>query len=201
MHAITLNVLPGTLSWTNSPAAVDVHGPDSLSISAGPETDWFADPGSSNLLNNAPVALFAPPDPQWLLSARVTVGFQSTYDAGVLFAYLDDDHWAKLCFEYSPQQEPMVVSVVTRGRSDDCNSVVIAGTTVWLRIHRYADALALHYATDGATWHFVRHFTLGALAGLRIGFAAQSPTGQGCTARFDAIAYRAGTLPDLRSGA
>ena len=58
--------------------------------------------------------------------------------------------WAKLCFEYSPQREPMVVSVVTRGLSDDCNSFVVDGATVWLRIARVGSAFAFHASTDGA---------------------------------------------------
>ena len=57
----------------------------------------------------------------------------ATYDAGVLTLRRRDDLWAKLCFERSPQGEPMVVSVVTRGVSDDCNSFVVDGRSVWLR--------------------------------------------------------------------
>ena len=36
------------------------------------------------------------------LSARVTVDFRATFDAGVLLLWLDEAHWAKLCFEYTP---------------------------------------------------------------------------------------------------
>ena len=92
--------------------------------------------------NNAPVALFTPSSENFLLSAKVTVEFKYTYDAGVIFLYVNDDTWAKLCFEYSPQNEAMVVSVVTRGRSDDCNSTVIGSHTVYLRAFRQGNALA-----------------------------------------------------------
>jgi len=94
----------------------------------------------------------------------------------------------------------MIVSVVTRGLSDDCNSVVIDGNTVYLRVTRVGQAFALHYALDGKYWHFVRYFTLGNAEGLRTGFLAQSPTGEGCTVVFSEIAYRAGAPKDLRSG-
>jgi regulation of enolase protein 1 (concanavalin A-like superfamily) len=40
------------------------------------------------------------------LSARVTAGFASTFDAGVLLLWLDERRWAKLCFEFSPAGEP-----------------------------------------------------------------------------------------------
>jgi hypothetical protein len=147
------------------------------------------------------VALFTPSGNDFLLSAKVTVEFTYTYDAGVLFLYLNHDTWAKLCFEYSPQNEAMVVSVVTRGRSDDCNSAVIGSNTVYLRVYRQANAVAFHYSTDGKTWHFVRHFTLGDLANFRVGFAVQSPTGKGCTVLFSEINFKYATIPDLRSGA
>ena len=61
----------------------------------------------------------------FLFQARVEVQVGESFDAGVLVVWLDETTWAKLCFEYSPQREPMVVSVVTRGTSDDCNSVVV----------------------------------------------------------------------------
>ena len=35
---------------------------------------------------------------------------------------------------------------------------------------------------------------------MQVGFLAQSPTGQGCTAIFDSIALRAGAPSDLRDG-
>ena len=50
---------------------------------------------------NAP-ALVGDPSGDYLLSARVTVGFAGTFDAGVLMLHASDRSWAKLCFEFSP---------------------------------------------------------------------------------------------------
>jgi regulation of enolase protein 1 (concanavalin A-like superfamily) len=94
----------------------------------------------------------------------------------------------------------MVVSVVNRDVSDDCNSVVIAGSEVYLRVARTPRTLAFHYSTDGQFWHFVRYFSLGLTDVVRAGFSAQSPTGATCRAVFAEIAYRAGALADNRSG-
>src|SRR5207342_974724 len=109
------------------------------------------------------------------------------------------DLWAKLCFEYSPQHQPMIVSVVTRGVSDDCNSVVIGGREVYLRIAHTPRTTAFHYSLDGRYWQLVRYFTLGELHNLQVGFSSQSPTGQKCTAVFSKIHYRAGALKDNRN--
>jgi regulation of enolase protein 1 (concanavalin A-like superfamily) len=201
MPTFILQSIPGEISWKNQPASFETPSGNSLDISAGPVSDWFHNPGGGPINNNAPVALFTPSSDNFFLSARVSVEFKSTYDAGVLFLYVKDDTWAKLCFEYSPQNEAMVVSVVTRGRSDDSNSTVIGKHTVYLRVYRRGDELAFHYSTDGQYWNFVRHFTIGDLAVLRLGFAAQSPTGKGCTVHFSEIDFHHGSLPDLRSGA
>jgi uncharacterized protein len=111
-------------------------------------------------------------------------------------------HWAKLCFEYSPQQQPTAVTVVTKGISDDCNSFEVDGNTLWLRITRFGGAWAFHASTDGAWWRLLRYFALsGDPAELvRVGFLAQSPAGEGCAATFDHITFRAGAPKNLRDG-
>jgi regulation of enolase protein 1 (concanavalin A-like superfamily) len=171
-----------------------------LTLTASELTDVFVDPSGARPVDNMPSALFAPPDPSFLLSARVAVGFASTYDAGVIQLWEREDVWAKLCFEYSPQKQPMVVSVVTRGTSDDCNSAVINGREVCLRLAHTAASTAFHYSLDGRYWHLVRYFSLGTTNNLLAGFSSQSPTGRKCTAVFSEISYRPGTLKDIRTG-
>lgn len=199
-NTLTLSALPAPLTWRNTAVAATTADPDQLTISAGVDTDWFIDPAGSYAKGSAPVASFTPPDENFLLTARVTVEFASIYDAGVFFVYADAAHWAKLCFELSPQRQPTVVTVVTRGVSDDSNSATIAGNSVLLRVHRRGDVFAFHYSLDGRFWSLVRYFTLGPLSELTIGFSAQSPTGQSCTATFAAISYQAGLLADVRNG-
>ena len=200
MASLTLPSIPAKLSWRNQPLVGNVELENSLSISAGSATDCFIDPGGNTTNRNAPVALFAAPDENLLLAAKVTVEFASNFDAGVLFVYESDDVWAKLCFEYSPQNKPTIVSVVTRGTSDDCNSAPIDNNVIFLRIYRCANTLAFHYSQDNRYWHLVRYFTLGILSDPHIGFSAQSPTGQGCTAHFSEISYNSEILSDLRNG-
>jgi regulation of enolase protein 1 (concanavalin A-like superfamily) len=192
--------LPLPLRWETTPTSWNIVDQAALTITAGARTDLFVDPQGTAETLNAP-RLLADVTGDFLLSARVTVGFASTYDAGVLLLYVGEREWGKLCFEYSPQRQPMVVSVVTHGVSDDCNSFVVDGDQVWLRIARLGRAFAFHASTDGTFWHFVRHFALDAEETIAAGFAAQSPTGEACTATFDAIRYAPERLHDLRSGA
>lgn len=171
-----------------------------LSLTAGPRTDWFVDPATGEAKLDARTFL-EPVEGDFLLSARVECEFVSTFDAGVLALRHDERTWAKLCFEFSPQSEPMVVSVVTRGLSDDANSTVVGANAVWLRVARIGRAHAFHYSTDGEYWHLVRHFALAPDGKLEAGFLAQSPLGEGCTATFSQIRFSPETLTDIRSGA
>ncbi|HXR21577.1 MAG TPA: DUF1349 domain-containing protein, partial [Acidimicrobiales bacterium] len=150
------------MRWVGTPLTRTVEG-GTLTIASGPRTDWFVGPAGTELSLSAP-ALLGNPEGDFVLSARVEVDFEQTYDAGVLALWQDGTTWAKLCFEYSPQGHPMVVSVVTRGVSDDCNSMVVGGTNVWLRIARIGRAYAFHCSADGAFWQFVRYFAFGECA-------------------------------------
>ncbi|HET6449936.1 MAG TPA: DUF1349 domain-containing protein [Spirochaetia bacterium] len=199
MSSFRLPSIPGELSWRRDAREWALVG-DGLSVTAPEKSDLFTDPATGSATDSAPAALFTPPDAQFLLSARVEVDFGSTFDAGVLHAWQDPEHWAKLCFELSPQRQPMIVSVVNHGVSDDCNSVPVDIPAVFLRVAHLGRATAFHWSADGQAWSFVRFFSLGTTAQLRVGFSSQSPTGPGCRAVFSRVSYRAGALADLRGG-
>lgn len=177
-----------------------------LVATAPAHTDLYRNPGGEEAgdaasLLNAATLLGSPPPGDHQLSARVSVDFRSTFDAAVLMLWRDEENWAKLCFEFSPAAEPMVVSVVTRGASDDANAFVVPDRSVWLRVSRTDRVYAYHASVDGVTWQLVRVFTLGdELAEHQIGFEVQSPTGDGCTATFDQIRFTQQRLADLRDG-
>jgi uncharacterized protein len=195
---VAIGSLPLELSWQPEPVAFEAGG-TSLSAEAGAKTDLFVDPGSGAEHLNAP-RLLGPVAGDFTLAARVGVDFRSTFDAGVLLLLAHERAWAKLCLELSPRGKPTVVSVVTRGVSDDCNSFATDRYGVWLRIARLGVAFAFHASRDGTRWELVRHFALDSDTGLQVGFLVQSPLGGGCTARFDDIAFAPVRLADIRSG-
>jgi regulation of enolase protein 1 (concanavalin A-like superfamily) len=197
-NSVTIPALPAPLRWRSAPEDC-AFADDTLTIRAGQKTDWFLNPSGGSAVMNAP-ALLMPVTAPAMLTARVTVDAKATFDAGVLTAYGTDDVWGKLCFERSPQGQLMIVSVITRGTSDDANSVPIDGNTIYLRLSLLDSAYAFHYSHDGKLWNLVRHFGLGGQPNMQIGFLSQSPTGEGCTVRFSEIAYQPHKLGDLRSG-
>lgn len=174
--------------------------------SAAPHSDIFIDPGDTAGFNagsvlNAATCVGAPPDGDFQFSARASVEFTSTYDAGVLLLWAGERQWGKLCFEFSPAGEPMIVSVVCRGVADDANAFVVPGRSVWLRVSRIGRAYAYHASLDGAYWQLIRFFNLHEdTAGDQIGFEAQSPTGDGCAVTFDEIRFVGTRLAELRDG-
>jgi len=199
LDQVKLAGFPAPLEWDPAPVAWSA-AEGALAVEAGPKTDVFVDPGDGTETLSAP-RLLGRVEGDYSLSARVTVEFRSDYDAGVLLLWVHERLWAKLCFELSPQGEPMVVSVVTRGVSDDCNSFVVDGNAVGLRVARLGQAYAFHASTDANTWRLVRHFALEPGADPRVGFVAQSPRGDGCSVRFEEISFRPERLEDIRSGA
>ena len=89
--------------------------------------------------------------------------------------------------------------MVTRGTSDDCNSLEVSPSGVWMRLSRMGSAFAFHHSRDQLTWELIRVFQLAHLP-TRAGFLVQSPTGQGYQAQFSQIQYRPHTLAHLRDG-
>ncbi|MDA3030888.1 MAG: DUF1349 domain-containing protein [Actinomycetota bacterium] len=191
------------LDWLDDVGNASVES-GTLTMQAAPKTDWFNDPAGPARVSNAP-ALMCRVSGDFQLAATINVDFAATFDAGVLFVYQTADDWAKLCFERDPTGQPMVVTVVTRGVSDDSNEPAVGGNTVRVRISRFGTALAFHYARSGldgtSLWVLSRLFALRSPAlPMRVGFLTQSPTGNGCTARFNDVVFAPTTLLDPRNG-
>ncbi len=194
----TIPGLEGPWRWVVPPASWRSER-GTVAIDAHPRSDVFIDPaGGGSFLGAA--RLLRPVEGDFRLRARVRVDFRATYDAGVLLAWADDASWAKLCFEQSPQGAPMVVSVVTRGVSDDANAFTVEGNEVWLRIARIGAVLAFHASIDGAWWQLVRYFTIDGAATADVGLEAQSPLGNGCRVTFSDVSLEPGGPANLRDG-
>lgn len=189
--------LPGIatpLQWHNQPLQFSVENAI-LTITAGPQTDMFRDPQASYNTDNAPKLLFAP-DEDFVLSAAVSHRFVSKWDAGGLVLIGDSLNWVKFCYERDYTGARRIVSVVTRGISDDANSVALDTDEVYLRLAKAGKVITLYYSLDGRMWTLVRHFQLATQSGFRVGFLAQSPTGEECTVRFSEIRYETRKITD-----
>lgn len=180
--------LPGALDWQNAPQSWHMESGNVLTISAGAKTDWFVDPFDGTVAKNAPILLFTP-DADYVLSTRVNLSFVTKWDAGALMLWGDQHYWAKLSFEFSPEKKPTLVTVVTRGLSDDCNSKELGGNSVYLRIAKSGATYVFYFSADARHWNILRTFSLDTNLPIRVGFEAQSPAGSGSVVTFSSIQY------------
>ncbi len=126
----------------------------------------------------------------WNIDSKNVLTISSNkWDAGALMVWGDDHHWAKLSFEFSPDSKPTLVTVVTRGLSDDCNSMHLPGDSAYLRIAKSGNTYVFYFSTDGQSWRILRTFSLDTELPVRVGFESQSPAGPGAVAKFSAITY------------
>ncbi len=146
--------------------------------------------------------LLGAPDGDFQLIARVTVGFNGAFDAGVLYVHVGERAWAKLCLENSPGRAHRLHG----GHPGALRRLQLlhgGGSSVWLRVSRTGRAFAFHASLDGERWTFVRLFTPGRREGDRRG-AGRLPgagaDGEGCVVTYDHLEFRPAWPADLRDG-
>lgn len=169
---------------------------------AGPGTDYFRDPTSEGVIENAPFVYEELLD-DFTLTVRVSPRFQGTYDAGALLLIAGEGEWLKLAYENTDLGYPAIVSVVTRGRSDDCNGEGWPSGSVILRLSRSGDAVGCYYgdSREGLKMHrLLRIPGPGGSAPVRVGLSVQSPKGAGTEASFSEIDLQRVAVADMRKG-
>lgn len=201
---LKIDALP-TLSWVPLEGEATVEtSTQTLTMRSAGGVDWTNDATGGDQQHQAASLAFVAPSAPFTLSAKVSIrGDRTTFDAGALSIWSDRDHWAKLCFENSPDAETMVVSVVTNTYSDDVNSHLVADASIYLRLAFLGnDAWAFHSSPDGERWNFIRLFNLPVPSNTPtfVGFLSQAPFGERCDAVFSDIKIRHALLSDTRNG-
>ncbi|HWB25206.1 MAG TPA: DUF1349 domain-containing protein [Chitinophagaceae bacterium] len=195
---VTLQAIPAPLIWENHYLQF-VNNQSSFTVTAPGNTDMFRNPNVTYNTDNAPKLLFTP-DSNFVLTACIQHSFTSKWDGGAIVLKADNLNWIKFCFEKDYTGQHRVVSVVTNNISDDCNSVAIAGNSVYYKMAKAGNVITLYYALDGQHWFLVRHLQFNAQGPLQLGFLAQSPTGKSSTVTFSHITYQAKKISDPYTG-
>lgn len=198
MGQVHLVAIPFPLSWANEPLRFNTNG-GNLSITAGPKTDMFRDPNVTYNTDNAPKLMFQP-DEDFVFSAAIRHAFRSKWDGGALVFMADSVNWVKFCYEKDYTGAKRVVSVVTKGISDDCNSVSYKRKKVYFKVAKAGPVLTLYVSKNGRQWLLVRHLQFPVASGPRVGFLAQSPTGTENTVVFSNIHYEKKRISDPYTG-
>ncbi len=189
---------PGEFLWLNPSTFVSL--PDGgIRIKAPAKCDFFKDPAGQHVMASAPY-LFLEVEGDFTAKTQVSHAFRSVWDAAAIMTWSDPDNWAKLCFEATDFGTQAIVSVVTKGVSDDANGVNYHWSNVWLQIVRKGNLFGMHYGPDGVHWNMVRYFIMDAPAKVRIGLVAQCPGGGGAELDFTAFCLDGTTVKDVRAG-
>lgn len=172
-----------------------------LEMASGPATDYFNAPNGTEKYGNAPLLLTAIDNTQpFTFTTQVTPAFDSTYDAGAVYVFVDENHWQKFAFEMDERKATRIVTVRTLGTSDDNNHEAVASPSVFLKISSDVESIGYYFSTDGVTWQLARVYKNDFPATTWIGLSAQSPLGAGITATFEKITRSAEAVKDFRQG-
>lgn len=171
-----------------------------LIMEAEPKTDFFVNPIDGSVAANAQF-VYEEMTGDFVCKAKISLEHKAMFDAGVLFAMADETHWAKACFELGDYGFKSVCTVMTDGLSDDCNNVTVEGSEIWLQLSRTGNAFAVHYSLDGEKFYMARLCSMTFGPVMKVGFVAQSPTGEGGTRTFTDFSVESRTLENPRLGA
>lgn len=198
---ITIGGVKFTKAKNKAEGKIKVSG-DTMTFVAGPQTDFFRSP-DGNVVDNSPV-IFTEIDntKPFTFTAKVNPEFTETgtYSAGVLYAYENDTHNQKMCFEQDENGNHRVVTVRTIGTSDDNNHQAIPGEAVYMRLSSNGTTLGSYYSEDGKKWQLARLYKNDFPETLLLGISSQSPKDDSHTCLFSEVSLVDQPTVDFRNG-
>ena len=192
--SIQINGIPKWLKWEIKPKKY-FQDNKSITLFSGEKTDMFRDPNVTYNTDNAPKLLFKA-DSNFVFSAAIEHAFISKWDGGAIVLKADSLNWVKCCFEKDYTGARRIVTVVTKGISDDCNSVKLTKNKVYFKIAKADNVITIYYSETGSKWYLIRHFTFDSTKNLQVGLLAQSPTGKDCQVKFSNLKYQVKKIKD-----
>lgn len=176
---------------------------DKLLFRVGEKKDYFNDPDGKLSNNTAPILLTTVDNTKpFTLTAKVSPQFTATgtYNAGVLYIYVNDSLYQKQCFEQDERGKHRVVTVRTRGTSDDNNHDIIDQPFVYMKISSDTKTVASYYSLDNKNWQMVRLYKNDYPHTIWVGISAQCPVDTGAIAEFQEVSLQAQSVADFRMG-
>lgn len=169
--------LPDNFFWMNEPEKWEFKN-GKLYVTARAGANLFHAPDGKHV-SESPNFLYTEVTGDFTFIAQVDAEMVFPYDSCCLVMMDDMKKYAKLCYEYW-NGKPSVVTVVTNGLSDDCPGSSLGEIKPYYRIERAGSAFVFSYSLDKENWEMVRFFYLDMPQTIKVGIAAQSPSGNGC---------------------
>jgi len=192
-----------TKSINGADKLVKIDSNEKVVFSVGAKKDYFCDPNNELTNNTAPVLLSKVDNTKpFTLISKVTPTFteKGLYNAGVLYIYVNDNFWQKLCFEQDERGQHRIVSVRTIGKSDDNNHDVVTAPTVYMKISSDTRTVANYYSFDKKNWHMVRLYKNDYPKEIWMGISTQCPIDNGTTSNFEETSLVQNSVKDFRMG-
>jgi regulation of enolase protein 1 (concanavalin A-like superfamily) len=187
-----------SMSWINLPEEIDLKG-NVLKVTTTKGTDYFNNPEDGSITKTAPF-LAMEKEGDFVMKALVEPDFTSQWNAVALMVYGDSTNWIKFAFENSDATGSTIVSVVTKGASDDANGAVMENEKkVWLAIARKGDIYSMHWSKDGESYKMSRLTRMPVEGPAKIGIEFQSPVGEKAVHLLHWFSVENRTLDNMRS--
>lgn len=183
--------------WMNDPRGSMIQE-SGLRVDAFEGSDFFNNPEDLSVTATAPF-LYQTQSGDFIAKALVKPDFNAQWNAISLMAYIDEYNWIKFAFESSDATGPSVVTVVTKGVSDDANGVVIDDSdSLWLALVKKDSIYAMHWSKDGKEYKMARLTTLPNAAEVKIGVEFQSPVGDRAKHKLKCYEFQKMRVENLR---
>lgn len=161
-----------------------------LSFDAPAQTDYFNSP-TGQIKDNAPLLLAEVDNTQpFTFQALLTPGFteKGRFNAAALYLYSDPEFWQKFAFEQDMRGLHRVVTVRTKGTSDDnTHEAIRESGSAWYRISSNRGVLSFSFSVDGSTWQLVRMYKNDYPDKIYVGISSQAPSDDTCHSTFEQI--------------
>jgi regulation of enolase protein 1 (concanavalin A-like superfamily) len=185
------------LEWLNEAESFQIMD-SSLSVTVTKGSDFFNSPEDNSIVASAPF-LYRSIKGDFVAKVLVQPDFNSQWNAVALMVHCDSLNWIKLAFENSDATGPGIVTVVTKGTSDDANGVILnKQTQIWLAIVRKNNIYSMHWSKDGKSYKMARLTSLPELNEVKIGIEVQSPVGDEATHTIHFFETKERTVKNLR---
>lgn len=200
---VNISEINFTKSINNAASLISIEENNKVTFTTGEKTDYFADPDNKLSNRTAPILLSEVDNTKpFTFTAKVTPEFTETglYNAGVLYIYIHDNFWQKLCFEQDERSKHRVVTVRTIGTSDDNNHDIVEQPFVYMKISSDTHTIASYYSLDNKNWQMVRVYQNNYPAKIWMGISAQCPQDKGSSSTFEELHLEQNSVSDFRIG-
>ncbi len=200
---LTIGGIHFTKSVNNAADLVETDKDNKVVFKAGEKTDYFSDPNGKLSNTTAPILLTQVDNSKpFTFTAKVTPDFSGNdvYNAGVLYIYVNDSFFQKLCYEQDEREKHRIVSVRTINTSDDNNHDIVTQPHVYMKISSDTKTIASYYSLDNKNWQMVRLYENNYPDELWLGISTQCPMGKGTVSTFEELALDSKSVADFRLG-